>query len=88
MGRDYAAAKDAEVGNLKLEVGIRNNLILDFGMRISDLWNRCALSDIMDRIPSIPNPDKPEKIATKEPRHKDKMFVLIKLRVLAAIIFC
>jgi hypothetical protein len=33
----------------------------------------------------IPNPDKPERIATKAPRHKEKkMFVLIKLRVLVS----
>jgi hypothetical protein len=27
-----------------------------------------------------PNPDKPEKIATKAPRHKGKRFIIIKLR--------
>ncbi|CAB1083672.1 hypothetical protein D1AOALGA4SA_11214 [Olavius algarvensis Delta 1 endosymbiont] len=26
-------------------------IIWDFRLRISDLWNRCALSIIMDRIP-------------------------------------
>ena len=27
------------------------------------------------------NPDKPERIATKAPKHKGKMFIVIKLRV-------
>jgi hypothetical protein len=35
-----------------------------------------------------PNSDKPERIATKAPRHKQEMFIIIKLRVLVAKIFC
>jgi hypothetical protein len=35
----------------------------------------------------MPNPDKPERIATKAPRHKEKMLIIIKLRVLVAKIF-
>jgi hypothetical protein len=31
-----------------------------------------------------PNPDKPERIATKTPRHKGKMFTISKLRVLVS----
>jgi len=31
-----------------------------------------------------PNPDKPERIATKAPRHKEELFIIIKLRVLVS----
>ncbi len=41
-----------------------------------------------ERALLIPNPDKPERIATKAPRHKKLMFIIIKLRVLVAKIFC
>jgi hypothetical protein len=33
---------------------------------------------------SLPNPDKPERIATKAPRHKKEMFIIIELRVLVS----
>jgi len=48
MRRDYAAAKDAEVGNGGMG-------IWDFRFRISDLWNRCALSIITpaDKYPRL-----------------------------------
>jgi hypothetical protein len=34
--------------------------------------------------PLLPNPDKPEIIATKAPRHKQLIFIIIKLRVLVS----
>ena len=33
---------------------------------------------------NLPNPDKPEKIATKAPRHKQWMFTINSLRVLVS----
>jgi len=38
----------------------------------------------------IPNPDKPERIATKAPRHKEKMIIIknFVLGVLVAKILC
>jgi hypothetical protein len=38
------------------------------------------VSDI--EVPKMPNPVKPERIATKAPRHQEKIFIKIKLRVL------
>jgi hypothetical protein len=38
---------------------------------------------LLDEL-KTPNPDKPERIATKAPRHKEKMIIIKKLRVLVA----
>jgi hypothetical protein len=38
-----------------------------------------------DAVPlTSPDPDKPERIATKAPRHKEKMLIIIKLGALVS----